>query len=256
MTALYYIVLGCFGLAVGSFLNVCVWRTREDLSFVYGRSMCPTCKKNIAWYDNIPLLSFTLLRGRCRGCQTRISAQYPLVELILGLSFLFVAWHHMTSGVAFVPAFVRDLSLIIFLGFIFLYDLQYKEIHTGPTIYPAVVLFLASLFFSWRSWSEMVIGVAVAAGFFLLQFVVSKGKWIGGGDVRFGVLMGVILGWPLTVVGLFFSYVGGALLSIPQLLFKKKKMKSEIPFGTYLVLGTVAAMFFGERVLNWYLQLL
>ncbi len=245
-------ILFIIGLLLGSFLNAWIWRTREGISVLKGRSMCPQCKKQLTWIENIPLLSFVLQSGKCRGCKKAISWQYPLVELAMGVLFVFAAWFH-AGNIEFI---LRDSFILFFLTFVFVYDLRYQEIWNRMTMLPAFMLLIAIAVFGWHSWRSVLLGVIVGAGVFLLQYIVSKGKWIGGGDIRLGMFMGVILGLPLTVLAIFLAYVGGALFILPFLIFGKKKFASKIPFGTYLSLATFVAMFWGERVVEWYLGLI
>jgi prepilin signal peptidase PulO-like enzyme (type II secretory pathway) len=252
-------ILFILGLFFGSFLNAWVWRTKVSLSVARGRSMCTACKKQLVWYDNIPLFSFLFLRGKCRKCEKNISMQYPVVEFVTGGLFLFVAWYYQVSfaSMSFVSLeFFRDIGIIFFLIAIFIYDLLYKEIWDRWTIFPAAVLFILAIMFGWHSWHSMLIGIAIGAGFFLLQYIVSRGKWIGGGDIRLGVFMGVILGWPQILLALMLAYISGAFIGIILILMKKKKLASETPFGTYLALATFVTMFWGERIVAWYLSLI
>lgn len=244
-----------FGLCLGSFLNAWVWRTHEGLSIIRGRSLCPHCRTSLSWYDNIPVVSFFLLRGKCRHCEEKISWQYPLVESSVALLFVGAAiYHRIDLGVHGV--LLRDWALIVILSFIFLYDGLYGEILDFVTLIPAGVFFFFSILFGLATWDSMLIGGLVGGGFFLVQYVVSKGKWIGGGDVRLGVLMGVVLGWPGVLVALMIAYIGGALLCAPLLLLKRRGWNSELPFGTFLTVATLATLWSGPYVLAWYMSFL
>lgn len=240
---------------IGSFIACAVWRIRMKLSFLWTRSCCPECKKQLAWYDNIPLVSFLWLKGRCRYCRKNISWQYFWIELASALLFLLAAHlHQIHHGVT--PEFVRDSIILFLLLFTFVYDLLYQEILDEVTLYPAVILFVLSLVFDWKSVESLLFGMLAGAGFFLLQYVLSKGRWIGGGDIRLGAFMGVILGWPLILVALLLAYVGGAIISLGLIAFNKKKMKSQVPFGTFLTIATVAAIFWGDSLVSWYIKFL
>jgi prepilin signal peptidase PulO-like enzyme (type II secretory pathway) len=208
------------------------------------------------WFDNLPLLSFIFLRGKCRFCHTAISWQYPFVEVTTGLLFGMWCLVHTQNQVLQWPEIVRDSMITFCLIFVFVYDILYQEILDHTTLVPGVILFVTNLLLGWITWQSMLIGVVVGAGFFLLQYIVSRGRWIGGGDVRLGAFMGVILGWQLVLVALFVSYVGGALVSVALIGFKKQTMHSETPFGTYLAVATLVTMVWGERIASWYLQLL
>jgi leader peptidase (prepilin peptidase) / N-methyltransferase len=252
----YYFVITLFGLSIGSFMNSWVWRTRENLGISRARSMCPYCRKIVRWYDNIPLLSFLFLHGKCRNCERKIIWLYPVVEFWCGAMFLVVALYHTQIAWIFTPELVRDWIVLVFLTFIFVYDFKYKEILNFTTIPTGVVLFLTSIGFGWHSWQFMILGVLIGSGFFLLLYIISNGAWIGGGDVRLGFFMGVILGYPLILVALLISYVLGAIISLVLVLQKRKSWGSETPFGTYLVIGTIITMFWGQFILDWYINLL
>jgi len=244
--------LTVLGVLFGSFLNAWIWRTRAGKSVLKGRSHCPKCNNALTWKENIPVFSYLWLRGRCLNCQKHISLQYPLVELAVGFLFGFSAWFHDAQ---FLLVF-RDAFTLFFLTFVFVYDVTYQEIWDRMTIYPALVLLAATAFFGWQTGMSLTVGIVVGSGFFFLQYLVSKGKWIGGGDIRLGMFMGVILGWPLILVSLFFAYVGGTLFVLPFLVLKKKKMASRVPFGAYLTLATAVTMFYGWDIVHWYVALI
>jgi prepilin signal peptidase PulO-like enzyme (type II secretory pathway) len=247
-----YFILFFLGLAIGSFLNAWMWRVRVGKSVIKGRSVCTVCTEQIVWYDNIPVVSFICLTGKCRKCKKPISWQYILVELWMGLAFLALGFFYNVFNVELV----RDLFIISGLTFIFIYDLKYKEILDRITLPLSLLLFIFSIIYSWHTWQNMSVAITIGAGFFLLQYIISKGRWIGGGDIRMGLLMGIILGWPNIILGLFLAYILGAIISLILIALKNKKMASETPFGTYLAIGTIIAMYFGDFIVNWYLGLL
>jgi leader peptidase (prepilin peptidase)/N-methyltransferase len=267
MTFFYFFTF-IIGLCLGSFINALVYRLYEELPFVKARSLCPKCKKQLAWSDNIPLLSFIFLRGKCHYCHEKISWQYPIIEFVTGILFVFIAFLTIQqfSNSAIVPLF--HCSIVILYSWfvvsalitIFLFDLKYSlipDIISLPAI--AVVLIAKILFllphFSIVSFKFLCFSAIIGGSWFALQYFLSKGKWVGGGDIRLGVLMGLILPWPHVLTALFLSYIGGALAAAPLLLFKKKTMKSEIPFGVFLVPATLVAMFWGEKIVGWYFNL-
>ncbi len=253
---LQYFLVFLLGVSIGSFLNVCIWRTRENISVVRGRSMCPNCHFPVAWYDNIPLLSFILLRGKCRKCTKHISWQYPIIEFVTGILFFFVAWWYQGVDCFLTLEMARDWVIISFLIFIFVYDLKYQEILPIQVWVLSVMLFIFSIPTGWNIWYNMLIGAGVGGGFFFLQYIVSRGRWIGGGDVRLGVLLGIILGWPNILFALFVSYIIGAVCGLCLVAKNKKSMKSEVTFGVYLTIGTFVTMFWGEKIVSWYLSFL
>lgn len=255
MVVVFYILAFCLGSTLGSFVNVWVWRTHEGLPITNARSICPSCRAAIAWYDNIQLVSFFLLHARCRSCHQRISVRYPLVELALGLAFMYAAiWRHLgLFGMS--PGLIRDWVIVVFLAAIFLYDLQYGEILDRFTLVPAITLLVVNLWYQWISFDNMILSIAIGSGFFSLQYLLSRGRWIGGGDIRLGAFMGAILGWPLILVALFISYVIASIVNLTLIFGQKKTWSNQVPFGPYLTVGTFIAMFSGNWILTWYLNL-
>lgn len=233
-----YLLMFLLGTALGSFLNVVEWRGRQGTSWIKGRSKCRTCEKQLAWYDIVPFMSFFLLAGKCRHCKKNISRQYFVVELWMGLVSVFLLFIHGVS-----PWLIRDMAIVWVLTFIFITDVKYLYVEESFVFAVSVLLFIISGIVGWHSWSEMLMGVVVAAGFFLLQYLVSRGKWIGRGDISIGVFMGVILGWPLVLIGLLIAYVSGALIEGTKVLIHKRNMKDRVAFGTYLSGSTVIVMF-------------
>lgn len=249
------------GLIIGSFLNCLIWRLHTGES-MWSRSHCPNCKNQITWYDNIPVLSYFLLDGKCRHCRQKISFQYPLVELLVGVFFLlaFVKNYLNFSDLAifdfnFWLWNLRDWYIIAIFTIIFIYDLRWYLVLDRVTLPAIFLLFIFNLLLGF-SWQNLLISGIIGGSFFLLQFVVSRGRWIGGGDLRIGLLMGVALGWPEVVAAIFLSYIIGAFVAIFLLLTKKKGMKSEIPLGTFLSVGTLVVLFWGQGIINWYLNFL
>ena len=257
MIVAFVFILGLF---IGSFLNVVILRLHRQESFVKGASKCLFCKHRLYPKDLVPLFSFLALKGRCRYCKKKFSNQYPLVELVTGLAFVLVFLKIVPSlGLTSVSAlqFLHLLDWWIIVGFliiIFVYDLKYYLI-LDKVVWPVIVLALFANLFLGFSILNLVFGAVIGGGFFLLQFVMSKGRWIGGGDIRLGILMGVILGWPHILTALFISYVLGSFISIFLLLAKRKEWSDKVPFGTFLALGTFITMLWGPLLVTWYVSL-
>ncbi|MFA6307868.1 MAG: prepilin peptidase [Patescibacteria group bacterium] len=257
MIVAFVFILGLF---IGSFLNVVILRLHRQESFIKGASKCLFCKHRLYPKDLVPLFSFLFLQGRCRYCKKRFSQQYPLVELATGLAFVLVFLKvipslDLTSISALQFLHLLDWWMIVgFLIIIFVYDLKYYLI-LDKVVWPAIVLaFFANLFLGF-SILNLVLAAVIGGGFFLLQFVMSKGRWIGGGDIRLGVFMGVILGWPHILTALFISYILGSFISIFLLLGKRKEWGDKVPFGTFLALGTFVTMLWGSALMKGYLAL-
>jgi len=254
-----YLLIFIFGASIGSFLNVIVCRLHSGEKIIWPRSHCPACRQVLNFFDLFPLISFLFLKARCRYCRKKISWQYPLVELGVGLLFV-AAWLVEASGGGQTPGLIwflvsRDWLFISFLTIIFVYDWNWSLILDIITIPAMVVVLLVNLLLG-VSWLSLLIGALVGFGFFGLQYLISHGKWIGEGDLRLGALLGLMLGWQNIIVALFFAYIIGAVVAVILLLTKLKKKDSLVPFGTFLSIGGIIALFWGERIINWYLQLL
>jgi len=250
-TTFFYIFTALFGLVAGSFLNALIYRLKTGDSIWRGRSMCPNCHKKLAWRDLIPLVSFFMLRRKCRYCKKNISWQYPLVEFSTAVLFLISLYSNFLneSGIFFI---IRDWFFISVLIVIFVYDLKWGYILDRITM-PAIIIAFGINILLGVYWLNMITAALIGGGFFFLQFIISKGRWVGGGDIRMGALMGFMLGWPGILVGLIFSYFIGALVSIYLLASKRKKIGSKIALGTFLAVGTIIALLFGNQILVWYL---
>jgi len=246
-----------FGLIVGSFLNCVIYRLEQKQSFLQGRSFCPYCKHTLSWQDLIPVFSFLFLRGKCRYCRKPISLQYPLVEIATGILFLLIFNFQLCNLAG--PSF--GLIITCFLIIIFVYDLKHFII-PDKIIFPAIGIALIYNFYQLLTThyplSTVLNNLYAAFGasvFFLFIVLVSRGKWMGVGDIKLAFLMGLLLGFPNILAALFLGFLIGAIIGIGLILAKRKTMKSEVPFGPFLVIGTFIALFWGERIIQWYLNL-
>jgi len=245
-----------FGLIIGSFLNCLVWRLRTGESLL-GRSYCPKCRKQIAWHDNLPVASFILLSGKCRECGQSISWQYPAVELATGVLFViayYLSYELRVTSYEFIVQLLRDWFLISVMMVIFVYDLRWYLILDIVTLPACLAVLILNLALSFDLWNLLVSGI-IGSGFFLLQFLISGGKWIGGGDIRLGLLMGLALGWPGVIAAIIISYFLGSLVGLGLIAAGKKRWGSEIPLGVFLAAGTIIDLFWQERILDWYWNL-
>lgn len=240
-----------FGLIIGSFLNVLVYRLK-DAETLLGRSFCRHCKNKIRFYDNIPLVSFILLRGACRDCGKSISWQYPLLEFVTGVLFTIVGYFYFVPTQMF--SWVETAWLLsVFSCFLAIgtYDLRHMEIPTSLILVSAsltIVFLLTSLFLvpdsflSSRAWYGLL-GGGVVGGFFFILVWVSKETWMGWGDVWLGLVAGLTVGLPLALPMLTLSFGLGAIVGIGAMLSKRKTMKSQIPFAPFLVAGVILILF-------------
>ena len=248
------------GLAIGSFLNVVILRLKAGQSLL-GRSKCPACQKTLSWFELIPLVSFFWQKGRCRSCQAPISWQYPVVEFSTGLLFVlgFVIWRKSLAasqlGLEDFIWLLRDFVFMNFLFIIMVYDLKYFLILDKISI-PALLVALIFNLFLIDDFSSLMIGLAVGGVFFFLQYWFSRGRWLGGGDVRLGLVMGAMLGWPGILTALFIAYVSGSLVALPLVVSGKKSWSAQMPLAAFLAPATLATLWFGQTMLDWYLKFL
>jgi len=273
----FYIFIFVFGLCVGSFLNTVIYRLKTGESILFLRSHCPSCKHTLGFFDLIPLFSFIFLGGRCRYCKKKISWQYPMVELATGILFVLFSYlaklpSHLTMEQLSLEWFFVGLTLNFFfvsiLIIIFVYDLKHSIIPDKVVWFGIAVLLilnglalLVQLLFinkpdSILPFLNRLLAAALAGGFFLILVLISREKWMGWGDVKLGILIGLILGWPNILVALFLAFVSGAIVGGGLVLAKKKTLKSQIPFGPFLCGSCIVAMLVGEKILDWYLGLL
>ncbi len=253
MTILFYSFIFLLGLTVGSFLNCVIYRLHSKNIGIgisdKRRSYCPHCKHTLGWKDLIPVLSFIILRGKCRYCKKNISWQYPIVEIATGALFLLI----FSFQSVFNQFSVFNFIIACFLIIIFVYDLKHYII-PDKVIYPAIVITLAYRIVSGLD-LPTVLAAFGAAGFFATIVLVSRGKWMGIGDIKLAFLMGLLLGWPNILTAMFISFILGAVIGLSLLIARKKTLKSEVPFGPFLVTGTFLAMFWGSWLVDWYLSL-
>ena len=272
------IALTVLGLCLGSFVNALVWRVHkqgqrtknverrtkngaEDYSILNGRSMCTRCKHILAWYDLIPVVSWISLGGKCRYCHKHISIQYPLVEISTAVLFAvsYAFWpseFHLPSSI-----FLFGLWLIILTGLVALavYDLRWMLL-PDRIVFPlqgiAFVYVLASFLESSGDLHILLgafLGILCSAGLFYVLFHVSNGKWIGGGDVKLAVVLGLVLGGAVeALLMLFIASAVGSLIGIPLLVAKKTKLQGKLPFGPLLIGSTIIVVLFGASIIGWY----
>lgn len=253
------------GVSLGSFLSVIQHRVREKKrGMFFGRSACPHCSHPLKTGDLMPLVSYLLLRGKCRYCEKKIGFYYFLLELTMGIiavavwyRFPFLAqaatnstdfffdWH---NGIQFLLTLVESFCLI---G-IFFYDLQYLEI-PDILLFPLIgIAFLGSVALKQTSVIDLLIAGVIALVFFGGQIVLSKGRWLGEGDLYLGLAMAFMFSWKLFLVSIVLTYFIGAIISLVLLAFKKVHKSSKVPFAPFMVTATFLTFFCGDSILNWY----
>lgn len=239
---IYVLIAFALGASVGSFLHVVALRTRAGTSFVRGRSKCTACQRSLGGLELLPVVGFFIVRGKCRTCETKISLQYPIVEILGGLLFV-AAVMTWTFGVFSIAWLLRALVASSFLLLVSIYDTKYGELPDRFTI-PAAVAFAALSLWITHDSTSVFFGALVGAGWFWIQYVVSRGRWVGDGDIFLGMALGALLGFPAVVVGLAAAYIIASLFAIPLLLMKRLTRKSRLPFAPFLSIGALVALLF------------
>lgn len=253
MTEIFLVFSALIGLAIGSFINCLVWRLHKDET-VMGRSYCPHCRHQLAWFDNIPLLSFFMLRGRCRYCKKPISWQYPAVEAIVAILFSWSFFNNCRESL-FPLLLARDWLLIVVLAVVFVYDYRWQMVPM-KVIWPASALFFFFSLLLGYNWLTIVISAASAVAFFGLQHVLTKGRGLGEGDVWLGLMIALALpGLDRLLLVVLITYILGSLVGIILIMRRKKRGHSKIALGPFLALGALSALFWGGEIISWYLGL-
>ena len=251
-----YVLSGILGLCVGSFLNVVIYRLPHNMSLAKPGSHCPSCKYELHWYDNIPVLSYLMLGGKCRKCKTHISFRYTAVELANTLLWLLCVFLFWEKSIPLACIYIIVLSVFICVFFI---DLEHQIIFDRFQII-LLILGVASIFFDKDfGWLSHVIGGVVGfAVFYLISWGFEKlcGKeGLGGGDVKLAGVVGLLLGWERLLLGLLIATIPAAVIML--ILSKGKKGENrQFPFAPFLVVGFGASMLFGTQIIDWYLALL
>ncbi len=245
-----WLTIGALGLAVGSFLNVCIHRLPLQESLASPGSRCPQCGAPLRWYDNIPLLSYIILGGRCRSCRAAISMMYPLVELVTALVFL-AAYFLFGPSPLLVARLVFACAMIV----LFVVDLQHRILPNVITIPGIIAGFVFSLFLP-PGWLGSLIGIVAGGGVLLLMaemyYRFRKEEGLGMGDVKMLAMIGAFLGWKLMLVTLVLGSFLGSFIGIGMIALKRGDMKYALPFGTFLAIGAIVASVSGDAILQWY----
>lgn len=254
---LFYFLVFIFGLSVGSFLNCLIYRLPKRKN-ILGYSYCPNCAHQLSWLDLIPVFSFIFLAGRCRYCRAKISFQYPLVELVTGLLFLFAFLQLFSQfkvyNLEFIFSLLRNWFFISLLVFIFVYDLKYMLIEDVIVVPGIIIIFLINFLFIDRTiynLKTIILGGFIGWLFFFIQYILTKKRGLGEGDLRVGLLIGIMFGWPKILIALFTSYLIGGIISFLLLISRRKKLYSQIPLGPFLAIGSLLTLFFGEKIIEF-----
>lgn len=273
-----YVVAGLFGAVIGSFLNVVIHRLPREESIVLPSSRCPSCGATIAFYDNVPVLSYLMLGGRCRSCKTHISARYPAVEALTAFLWVAVAWRDgLTFALPFDLVFVTAITALIFI------DAEHMILPNAIT-YPGIVFALIArvaipyvmgqpyfddlpglkqvMLAGWSDSGASLVGALIGAlvgggSLWLMGEAWKKLRGVdamGLGDVKMMFMVGAYLGWRLTILNIFLGALSGSLIGIVITLYEgRKDLQRLLPYGVYLGIGAIVALFFGTQIINWYM---
>ncbi len=239
-----------FGLIVGSFINVCIWRLPREESVVFPGSHCPACNQPIRPYDNVPVFSYLWLRGRCRACKVAIPWRYPLVELLHGLLAVYIVHRFgFTAATALWALFLTALMAIVFI------DIDHQIIPDAITLPGMVIGIVASSTILDTGWADAIVGLLLGGGLFyaiaLLSELILKREGMGGGDIKLIAMIGAFLGWRHMLLTLFLAALSGSVIGL--ILIARGRDRSEpIPFGPFLSVGAMVALFWGEVIFEWY----
>ncbi len=244
------VLLGFLGLVVGSFLNVCIYRLPRRESINWPGSRCTACNRTLSWYENVPIVSWLVLRGRCRTCGERISVMYPLVELITSVLFVAGYWIY-----GWTPMLAVRLAFACAMVVLFAIDLRHHLLPNVITVPGIVVGFLLSLFLP-PGWKASLIGLIAGGG---VLFAIAEGYYrlrgiegLGMGDVKMLAMIGAFLGWQLMLVTLILASFAGSVIGVGIIALGRGGMKAALPFGTFLAVGALTAAVVGDPLVEWY----
>jgi leader peptidase (prepilin peptidase)/N-methyltransferase len=245
---IFYITIFLFGICIGSFLNVCIYRIPNKEDIVFDRSHCLQCGYQLRWYDLFPILSYMLLRGRCRNCRERISLQYPIIEALNGLLYILVFSIHGIGLPSIIYCMLTSALLVISI-----IDFRTYEIPQEMNRFIGGLGIIRMMIEFPNIW-EFLIGFISVSGFLLLLFFLTKGNGIGGGDIKLMAAAGLILGFPAIVLAFVLGCILGSIIHLIRM--KVSKQGRVLAFGPYLCAGIFLTMLYGNQMIHWYLNLI
>jgi leader peptidase (prepilin peptidase)/N-methyltransferase len=244
-------IVALLGLIVGSFLNVCIYRLPRRESLVWPASRCTSCERPLAWYENVPIVSWLVLGGRCRTCRAPISAAYPIVEAITSVVFVGAALVYGLSWLLVVRLVFASALVVLFV-----IDLRHRILPNAITLPGMAAGFMASWFLA-PGWLSSLIGIAAGGGILLAiaegYYRVRGQEGLGMGDVKMLAMIGAFLGWPLMVLTLVLASFAGSIVGVSLIASGRGSLQAALPFGTFLALGALVAAVAGDGILAWYL---
>lgn len=245
-TILLYIIIFLYGIVIGSFLNVLIYRLPKKENIVTTRSHCMNCGYQLKWYDLVPIFSYLVLGGRCRKCKTRISVQYPIIEALNGILYLIVFYKFGMSVDSLLYCLL--FSALLTLSVI---DFRTYEIPVGINVF-ILLLGLVRVITDWTNWADYLIGFLAVSVFLYLIYIITHGRGIGGGDVKLMAVCGLVLGWKLILLGFFLGCIIGSICHLIRM--KISHADHVLAMGPYLSVGVMIAALWGNQMINWYLS--
>ena len=243
-TILLYVMIFLFGIVIGSFLNVCIYRIPKKEDIVKINSHCMSCNYQLKWYDLVPIFSYICLGGRCRKCKTKLSIQYPLIEGLNGILYVLV---FLVNGVTIESLlYCLMFSALVTLSVI---DFRTYEIPFGINLF-ILTLGLIRVALDYRNFPNYIIGFLSVSGFLYLLFLITKGRGIGGGDIKLMAVSGLMLGWKCNILALAIGCIVGSIIHIIRM--KVSKQDHVLALGPYLSVGIMIAALWGDALLQWY----
>lgn len=241
---IYYVVLFIYGIVIGSFVNVLIYRLPKCEDIVKMRSHCTSCGYQLRWFDLIPIVSYVLYRGKCRKCGQRISIQYPLVEALNGILYILVG---MVYGICIDTVFLCLLSSIL----VAIAVIDFRTMIIPPMLnYMIGFLGIIRMIIDYRHFANYMIGFLSVSLFLLILYMISHGKWIGGGDIKLMAATGLLIGWKLNILAFFLGCIYGSVIHILRMKISHKG--HVLALGPYLAAGVMTAVLFGDRLISWY----
>lgn len=246
MTYLIYALIFIFGITIGSFLNVCIYRIPRGETVVTTPSHCMTCGHKLRWFELLPLFSYIFLRGRCRSCKSQISPQYPIIEAVNGLLYVLVFAVNGLNLISIIYALFTSALLVLTV-----IDWRTYEIPISINIF-ILVLGCLKVVLDFNNFLDYLIGFFIVSGFLLVLYMITKGRAIGGGDIKLMAVAGLLLGWQLIVLAFLIGCVLGSILHLIRM--KVSGADRMLAMGPYLSAGLFIAMLWGNSFINWYLS--
>jgi prepilin signal peptidase PulO-like enzyme (type II secretory pathway) len=257
MDIIFYVIVFVLGLCFGSFVNMLVYRTalRYKLTksqFLISndkkkRSFCDYCGKQLKWYENVPVVSWLVLKGKTKCCHKKLPISYPIVELLMGV--IFVVFYFVGAYGNTPVQFILGFLIVVLLAFSAVFDWKYMILPDFSTIILIIIAFLGVIFDE-SNIIPYLLSALISVGFLLILNLITKGNGMGMGDVKFALFMGLFLGYPKIIIAFYVAFIVGAIYGIILMIFKKAKKKSQVPFGPFLILGTIIAWWWGEKIVE------